>query len=250
MAEFNGKTILITGGGSGMGLATARRLVAEGASVVLAGRNGERLETAAKELDAGDRVLTVVTDVSRVQDLDRLVERVRDRFGSLDGVFANAGRADFAPGAAVTESAFDALVATNFKGVYFTVQKAAPLLNDGGAVVINGSWLVHRGLGFTSVYAATKAAVVNLARTFAAELAPRGIRVNAVSPGYIRTEMFDGISTTEEAREACRSQVILGRLGQADDVAGAVLFLLSPAASYITGQELLVDGGLIPSVPA
>lgn len=249
MTEFEGKTVLITGGGSGMGLATAQKLVDAGARVVLAGRGEERLATAAKGLDAGDRVLTVPADVSSTADLDRLAGEIEQRFGGLDGVFANAGVASFNLSAGVTEADFDQVVGTNFKGVYFTIQKSLPLLSDGSAVVINGSWLVHKGLAFTSVYAATKAAVINLTRTLAPDLATRGIRVNAVSPGYIVTDMFTAISSTEEAQEGCRAQVPLGRLGGAEDIAYAAVFLLSPRSSYITGQELVVDGGLTTSVP-
>ncbi|MGI5186159.1 SDR family NAD(P)-dependent oxidoreductase [Dactylosporangium sp. CA-152071] len=249
MNRFDGKTFLITGGGSGMGLAAAATLLDDGANVVLAGRSQARLQTAAKELDAGDRVLTVATDVANVADLDALVAAIGQRFEHLDGVFANAGQASFARAAQVSEQDFDALVAVNFKGIFFTVSKALPLLVDGASVVLNGSWLAHRGMGFTSLYAATKAAVVNLARTLAADLADRRIRVNAISPGFIVTEMFEAISNTEEAREGCRKQVVLGRLGQSQDVAGAVAFLLSDQASYITGQEIAVDGGLTTSIP-
>ncbi|MCT9933176.1 SDR family oxidoreductase [Planotetraspora sp. A-T 1434] len=249
MTEFANKTVLITGGGSGMGLATAHKLVADGARVVLAGRSEERLETAVKELDAGDRVLAVPTDVSRVADLDQLASRIEQTFGRLDGVFANAGTADFGRTADVTEASFDNVVGVNFKGVFFTIQKALPLLLDGGSVVINGSWLAHRGLAFTSVYAASKAAVINLVRTLAADLAPQGIRVNTVSPGYIVTDMFTAITNTPEAQEVCRSHVALGRLGTAEDVADAVLYLLSPRSAYITGQEIGVDGALTTSVP-
>ncbi len=248
MTEFEGKTVLITGGGSGMGLATARRLVADGANVVLAGRDKDRLETAAKDLDAGDRVLTVAADVSSTEDLDRLMAEIEQRFGRLHGVFANAGIALFGMSAQATEADFDHITGINFKGVYFTIQKALPLLGEGSSVVINGSWLAHRGLAFTSIYAATKAAVINLTRTLAPDLGSRGIRVNAVSPGYVVTDMFTAISSTEEAQEQCRSQVALGRLGSADDVADAAAFLLSSRSSYITGQELAVDGGLTTSV--
>lgn len=251
MAEFDGKTVLITGGGSGIGLATAHKLVAAGASVVLAGRSVDRLEAAVKELDAEDRVLAVPTDVASTSDLDELITQARDRFGRLNGVFANAGIASAARTADVTEADFDQVVGTNFKGVYFTVQKALPLLDDGSSVVVNSSWLVHRGVGMASVYAASKAAVLNLASTLAPDLAARGIRVNTVTPGHVETEMFDGVTGgNDQVREYFRSQVALGRLGQPDDIADAVLFLLSSRASYITGQELVVDGGLVGSVPS
>jgi NAD(P)-dependent dehydrogenase (short-subunit alcohol dehydrogenase family) len=248
MAQFDGKTVLVTGGGSGIGLSTARRLVDAGGNVVIAGRSRERLETAAKGLGDSDRVLAVPTDVARVADLDALMNQIRQRFGRLDGVFANAGVADFARAADVTEEAFDQLINVNLKGVYFTIAKALPLFDRGGSVVLNGSWLVQRGMAFTSLYAASKAAVINLARTLAADLADRGIRVNTISPGYIVTDMFTSISNTPEAQEYCRSQVVLGRLGQPEDVADAVLLLLSPQTSYITGQEIGVDGGLTTSI--
>lgn len=249
MNEFSENAFLITGGGSGMGLATAQRLVAEGARVALAGRSPERLDKAVRELDAGDQVLAVPTDVSKLDELGALVSAIEQKFGRLDGVFANAGAAGFSRSGDVTEQAFDDVIATNLKGVYFTIQQAVRLMSDGGSVVVNGSWLAHRGLAFTSVYAASKAGVINLIRTLAADLAPSGIRVNAISPGYIITEMFEAISSTPEAQEACRAQVALGRLGTPEDVADAAAFLLSPRSSYITGQEMRVDGGLTTSVP-
>lgn len=250
MAEFDGRTILITGGGSGMGLATARQLIDAGANVVLAGRRVDRIDAAAKDLDpSGDRVLAVGTDVSRTEDLDELFAEITNRYGRLDGVFANAGVAYSSPLAFVGENDFDQIVGINFKGVFFTIQKAAPLFDAGGSVVINSSFLVHRGMGPASVYAATKAAVTNLTRSLASDLADRRIRVNSVSPGFIKTEMFDGIAPTDEAREAIRLQVPLGRLGESADVAGVVTFLLSPRAAYVTGQDLGVDGGLASSVP-
>jgi NAD(P)-dependent dehydrogenase (short-subunit alcohol dehydrogenase family) len=249
MSEFEGKAVLITGGSSGIGLATAQRLLDVGARVVITGRSRERLDDAVKELDAGDRVLDVAADVASTADLDRLLAEVQQRFGQLDGVFANAGIALFGRGGDAAESDFDQVMGTNLKGVFFTVQKALALLADGGSIVLSASWLVHRGMAFTPLYSASKAAVLSLARTLAADLAPRGIRINSVSPGYIKTPMFDGISSTEEMREAARSQVALGRLGRPEDVADAVLFLLSQKASYITGHDLLVDGGLIHSIP-
>ncbi len=249
MTDFDGRTVLITGGGSGIGLATAQRLVTAGANVVIAGRASDRLDAAVKELDAGDRVLAVPTDVSRLADLDELVARIRERFGGLDGVFANAGIGLNARTLDVTEEDFDQVVGTNFKGVFFTVQKALPLLKDGSSVVLNASWLAHRGMGSGSVYAATKAAVLNLPRTLGADLADRQIRVNVVTPGHIVTEMFNTVTGNDQVREFFRSQVAAGRLGRSSDVADAVLFLLSPQSSYVTGQELVVDGGLVSSIP-
>ncbi|MFD6756938.1 SDR family NAD(P)-dependent oxidoreductase [Micromonospora gifhornensis] len=250
MADFNGKTVLITGGASGIGLATAQQLVNAGANVVVAGRDDTRLEAAAKALDAGDRVLTVSTDVSRTADLDQLMTRVQETFGQLDGVFANAGVGLVAPGAVVTEDDFERVVGANFKGAYFTVTKALPLLADNASVVLNASWTVHRGLAVGSLYSASKAAVRNLAGSFAAELAGRGIRVNSVTPGHVQTDMFAGITGgSPEVAEMFRSQVVLGRIGKPNDVAEAVLFLLSAQSSYITGQDIVVDGGLLGCVP-
>ncbi|MFB7468464.1 SDR family NAD(P)-dependent oxidoreductase [Streptomyces sp. NPDC056224] len=250
MTDFENKTVLVTGGGSGIGLATARRLLEEGANVVLVGRDADRLATAAKDLDAGERVLTVAADVARPDDLDTVIDQVRERFGSLHGVFANAGIGLNARTADVTEADFDQVVGTNFKGSFFTVQKALPLLEEGSSIVLNASWLVHRGMGAGSVYAASKAAVLNLPRTLAPDLAEFGIRVNAVTPGHIRTEMFDMVAPVEPVREFFRGQVALGTLGTPNDIAETVLFLLSPKAAYITGQEFVVDGGLTGSVPA
>lgn len=249
MADFDGKTVLITGGGSGIGFATARRLVDFGANVVLAGRRVDQLETAAKELDStGDRVLAVRTDVSRVADLDELVNRIRDRFGRLDGVFANAGVAFSARIASVSEADFDQIVGVNFKGTFFTIQKAVGLFDAGGSIVINGTCLTHRGNGFASLYAATKAAVTNLTRSLASDLADKGIRVNAVSPGFVPTDLLDSVVPTE-AHDAIRAQIPLGRLGRAEEIAEVVTFLLSTRAAYVTGQDLGVDGGLASSDP-
>ncbi|WP_343955209.1 glucose 1-dehydrogenase [Nonomuraea longicatena] len=247
-ARFDGKVALVTGGASGMGLATARRFLDEGAQVVIAGRSEERLREAAEALDAGDRVLTVSTDVTKSADLERLAAAARSHFGHLDVVFANAGAATFKHVEEFTEADYDHVMNANLKGVYFTVQRLLPLLREGGSIVINASWTQYRGFGGGSVYAATKAAVASLTRSLAADLADRGIRVNAVSPGYIATDMFHAAVTSPEEIEAVRARVPLRRIGTSEDVATVVAFLASADAGYVNGVDLLVDGGLANTI--
>ncbi|WP_253858578.1 glucose 1-dehydrogenase [Prauserella alba] len=242
--RFGDTVALVTGGTSGMGLATARQLLAEGARVVVTGRDRARLEAAVAELDGGDRVLGVRGDVSNLADLDELITEIRNRYGRLDVLFANAGVASFQPNQDITEADFDRTVDINFKGMFFTIQKALPLLSRHASVVINASWTLHRGMAGGSLYAATKAAVHNLAHTLAAELGPTGIRVNSVSPGYIETPMFHE-NVDVDAHTAVVDSIAAGRLGTAEDVAEAVAFLASPGASYINGQDLVIDGGLV-----
>lgn len=245
--RFNGKRILITGGSSGMGLATAELMVQEGAQVIITGRNQGKLEKAAQTIGAGDRIIPIVCDVSQVEEIDRLMAIIKEQVGSLDIIFANAGSGIFKSFAEFSEADFDQQVATNFKGTFFTVQKALPLINDGGAVVINASWTFHRPMGPAALYSATKAAIANLARTLTTELSNRRIRVNAVSPGYINTDQFNEAQLSEGEAAWRSKEVPLGRFGKANEVAQVVAFLASDEASYLAGQDILVDGGLARS---
>ncbi|MFI9505805.1 glucose 1-dehydrogenase [Nocardia sp. NPDC052566] len=246
-SRFENKIALVTGGTSGMGLAAAHRLLAEGAQVVITGRDKTKLDDAVAELNGGDRVLAIRGDVANLADLEALTTAIRERHGRLDVLFANAGVASFGPFADITETEFDRVVDINFKGVYFTIQQTVPLLADHASIVINASWTLHRGMPGGSLYAATKAAVHNLARSLAAELAPRRIRVNSVSPGYIETPMYHA-NVAAEAEAALIATVTAARLGTARDVADAVAFLASPEASYINGQDLIIDGGLVAAI--
>ncbi|MBJ8344379.1 SDR family NAD(P)-dependent oxidoreductase [Antrihabitans sp. YC2-6] len=248
-SRFDGKIALVTGGSSGIGLASARRLLDEGAQVIIVARGKPGVDAAVEELNAGDRVIAFVGDVADSSDLDALVDVITASHGRLDVVFANAGIAAFGPTPDITEAEFDRVVATNFKGVFFTVQKTLPLLADGGAIVVTSSWAVHRGVPAASLYSATKAAVSNLAQSLAAELAPRRIRVNSISPGYIETPSYRA-NVSDAAKAAAVATVAAGRLGTSEDVAAAVAFLASDDASYLNGQDLQVDGGLIAAVPA
>ncbi|WP_433656226.1 glucose 1-dehydrogenase [Nocardia sp. CA-128927] len=247
--RFDDKIALITGGTSGMGLATARRLLDEGARVVITGRDKGRLDAAVKELDGGDRVLAVSGDAANLADLDTLTAAIKNRFGRLDVVFANAGIGAFQQVTDVTEDEFYRVVDINFKGVFFTIQKTLPLLADHGAIVINASFALHRGSPGAALYSATKAAVHNLARTLAAELAPKRIRVNSVSPGYTATPAFEA-EASPEIQAAAVASVAAGRIGTSEEVAAAVAFLASDEGAYINGQDLLIDGGLVSVTPA
>lgn len=248
MNRFTGKTVLITGGTSGMGLATAHRLVSEGAHVVVTDRTRARVDAAVEDL--GPNASGSVADVAALDALDALMESVREQHGRIDSLFANAGTGAFVPFQDITEADFDQAVDVNLKGVFFTVQKALPLLVDGGSVVINASWTLHRGNSVLTLYSATKAAAHNLARTLAAGLGPRNIRVNSISPGYIDTPMYPAASLSTEEAAAVTDRIVAGRFGRAEEVAAAVAFLASSDASYVNGQDLVVDGGLLAAVPA
>ena len=247
MGTLSNKVAVVTGGSSGIGLATARRFIADGAQVVVTGRNLEALDGAVAEL--GDRATGIQGDVANLEDLDRLFAEVRDQFGRVDVLFANAGIAPLGPFEAVTEEHFDALFNINVRGLFFTVQKALPLLSEGASVILNASVVAQSGLPNTSVYSATKAAVRSLGRTLAAELSPRGIRVNVVSPGLIETPFWGKVGLSQDEIDAFGAQVVqqtpLRRPGQPEEIAATAAFLASDDASYFTGADLVADGGLI-----
>jgi NAD(P)-dependent dehydrogenase (short-subunit alcohol dehydrogenase family) len=247
-SRFEDKIALITGGTSGIGLATARRLLAEGAHVVIAAVDKPGLDAAVEDLGS-DRTLPVHCEVASLTDLDALTAAISGRYGRLDVVFANAGVASFQSVDAVTEAEFDRIMDINFKGVFFTIQKSVPLMPTDSAIVVTSSWTAHRGMTAASIYSASKAAVHNLARTLAAELGPKGIRVNSVSPGYIATPMFHAAVAAEEHADIL-AKVVSGRFGTAEDVADAVAFLASSDAAYINGQDVVIDGGLVSAIPA
>lgn len=246
MKVLEGKVAVITGGSSGIGLATAKVFRDSGAKVAISGRNQKSLDDAIKELGAG--VVAVRSDVSKLSDLDTLFNAVVKKLGRIDVLFANAGIAKFAPLSDVSEDAYDETFDINVKGAFFTIQKAIPHLNDNASIILNSSFVNQAGVPTTSVYAASKAAVRSLARGISSELASRGIRVNVVSPGPIATPLYGKLGLPKESVDAFAanivSQVPLKRFGQAEEVAQTVLFLAGSASSYITGVELNVDGGI------
>jgi NAD(P)-dependent dehydrogenase (short-subunit alcohol dehydrogenase family) len=241
MKRFEGKVAVVTGGNSGIGLATAQRLQQEGAKVAISGRSQKTLDDAQKLL--GKDALVVQADVGKMADIDKLYAAVKSKFGTIDVLFVNAGIAKFAPFNAVSEADYDDMFDINTKGAYFTIQKALPLLNDGGSIVLNTSVAASTGFPAATVYSATKAAMRSLARTIAASLIDRNIRVNAVAPGPIETPIFERGDVPAGAKDAFKETVPMKRLGTPEEVAAAVAFLASSDASFITGVELNVDGG-------
>jgi NAD(P)-dependent dehydrogenase (short-subunit alcohol dehydrogenase family) len=244
--KLAGKIALVTGGNSGIGLATAQRFIAEGAYVFITGRRQAELDAAVQQLGASS--FGVQSDVSNLADLDRLFRVIKEQKGRLDVVFANAGIAEFAPVEAVTEAQYDRQFDINVKGLFFTVQKALPLLSDGSAIVLMASIVGSKGFESNSVYSATKAAIRSLARTLTSDLKTRRIRVNAVSPGPIETPGLNSVLDSPEQVAQFKAQMVttvpLGRIGEADEIAKAVVFLVSDDSSFVTGVELFVDGGM------
>ena len=246
MKRLEGKVALVTGGNSGIGLATAKRLRDEGARVAISGRSKKTLDEAVRAI--GNGVVAVQADVAKLSEVDRLYAEVSQKLGKIDVLFVNAGVAKFAPLVETTESAFDEQFDINIKGAYFTIQKALPLLNDGASIILNTSVADSSGTVGASAYSATKAALRSLARTAAAELVGRGIRVNAVAPGPILTPIFGRTGLSQEAVDEFAKEMVakvpMKRFGRPEEVAAAVVFLASQDASYITGVEINVDGGL------
>jgi len=244
MGKLDGKIAVITGGNSGLGLATAERFVAEGAYVFITGRRQPELDAAVRTI--GGNVAGVQGDVSRLDDIDRLFATVRQKKGRLDVLFANAGVGEFAPLGQITEAHFDKIFDVNVKGTVFTVQKALPLMPDGASIVINGSMASIKGMPAFGVYAATKAALRSFARTWSVDLKERRIRVNVVAPGTVVTPPYK-VFMTDEQLAAFTAQAAaaapLGRVGTPDEIARAVVFLASEDASFVDGTELFVDGG-------
>lgn len=246
MSKLAGKIAVITGGNSGMGLATAKLFAAEGAQVVITGRRQKDLDEAIRSI--GKNIEGVQGDVSKLEDLDRLHDHLKSRYGRVDVIFANAGLGKITPFGQVTEEDYDQTFDVNVKGLFFTVQKLLPLIPDGGSVILNASIAASKGMEAFSVYSATKAAVRSFARSWTNDLKARKIRVNTLSPGPIETPILGKAGLSEEQvsqfKEGLVQQVPLGRIGHADEIAKPALFLASDDSSYITGIELTVDGGM------
>ena len=243
--KLEGKVAVITGGNSGIGLATAKLFQAEGATVVITGRRQEAVEAAVKEI--GGKSIGLTSDTANLNAIRELYRTVNERVGKIDVLFLNAGMAKFGPVDSVDEATFDEMVNVNFKGLFFNVQHALSVLNDNASIILTTTMADQKGYPGTSVYSATKAAVRSLARTLSAELVGRGIRVNAISPGPIETPIFGKLGVPEEGipetKEGFRNVVPMKRFGSADEVAKPALFLASDDSSFVLGVELMVDGG-------
>ncbi|MBN3807089.1 SDR family oxidoreductase [Paraburkholderia sp. Ac-20336] len=246
MTRFQNTSILVTGGSSGIGFAAAQAFAREGARVVITGRDAAALDTAKNAL--GERAIAIRNDAGSLAAARELAAAVDAQGVRLDAVFINAGSAKFAPFADVDEALWDASFDTNVKGAYFQIQALLPLLNRGASIVINGSINAHIGMPGSSVYAASKAALISLAKTLSAELLPRGVRVNVVSPGPVRTPLYGKLGLDAAALEATAAQIVgqvpLGRFGTPEEIAATVLHLAAPESAFIVGSEIIVDGGM------
>jgi NAD(P)-dependent dehydrogenase (short-subunit alcohol dehydrogenase family) len=245
MSKLTGKVAVITGGSSGIGLATAKQFVQEGAHVYITGRRQSELDKAKAEI--GGNVVTVQGDIANLDDLDALYRRIAADKRKIDIVVANAGFVEFGFLASATPEHFDKTFNINARGTFFTVQKALPLMNDGGSIVLVASCVHLKGIPQYTVYGATKAALRSFTRSWAAELKDRRIRVNTLSPGATETPMIDGQFATKQESDGARKMfsglIPLGRLGRAEELASAAFFLASDASSYVNGADLVVDGG-------
>lgn len=246
MGKLEGKVAVITGGNSGIGLATAKEFKEQGARVVITGRDQQTLDHA-KQVIGGD-VLAIRSDTSSLTEIDKLFAAVKEKVGKIDVLFVNAGIGKFVPVEAVTEEFFDSIMDINFKGAYFTIQKALPLLNDNASIVLNASISAYIGMPNSSVYAASKAALITLARTLSAELVGRGIRVNVVSPGPVSTPILGRMGmppeVLAETEKSIQVQVPMKRFGRPEEIAKTVLFLASDDSSFLLGTEIVADGGM------
>lgn len=235
------RNVLITGGSAGMGLSTAIKFAENGDQVIITGRNKAKLEDVAMEYP---NIYTIASDVSVSEDRKSLIQAVKEQFGQIDVLFSNVGVGIFKMLTDITEEEFDQLVNINYKGTFFLIQEALKIMPDNSRIIVNSSWTHHRGLMTSSLYGSTKAAISHLVKTLSLELSDRGININAISPGYINTEQFnEEMLGTREAAER-KKQVPLNRFGRPEEISGMVFFLASPEASYITGQDILLDGGL------
>ncbi len=243
--KLSGKIAVITGGSSGIGLATAKRFVEEGAYVFITGRRQAELDKAVAEI--GRNVTGVQGDVSNLDDLDRLYKEIETKKGKLDVLFANAGIAEPVPTPDVTPEHYDRTFDINTRGVFFAVHKALPLMKDGGSIIVNGSGAWQKGIPMYAAYAATKAALRSFVRTWTAEFAGKGIRANVISPGPVETPILEGQfgENTDAVKERFKAMVPMGRIGKPEEIASAAVFLASEESSYITGIDLPVDGGLV-----
>lgn len=246
MGKLEGKVAVITGGNSGIGLATAKEFAAQGARVVISGRDQKTLDETAREL--GPDALAVRADAAQLADIDKLFAAVAVKYGRIDVLFVNAGIGKFSPFEEVTEEFYDAILDVNLKGAYFTIQKALPLMTNGASIVLNTSINAHIGMPNSSVYGASKAALLSLARTLSAELVGRNIQVNAISPGPVTTPIFERLGLApevlEQTREHIRSQVPMKRFGRPEEIAKTALFLASSDSSFLLGTEIVADGGM------